>query len=166
MMGVAIVAMPIFLAESASTRSRGRIAVLYQVATSLGCAMGYLLAGSGQWRLMFADRIQRQANADVHQAQADAAAEGPVVEQAKTVAADTIRTTQDQAARDLRAAQIAQANAEQRQARERAACEGCSPQPGMSCRRSAARGPEGQLMELRAELEQLRTERHGGGRKG
>jgi MFS family permease len=58
MMGVAIVAMPIFIAESASTRARGRIAVLYQVATSLGCAMGYLcgylLAGSGQWRLMLA----------------------------------------------------------------------------------------------------------------
>ncbi|GAA4979126.1 sugar porter family MFS transporter [Nonomuraea thailandensis] len=58
MMGVAIVAMPILLAESASTRSRGRIAVLYQVATSLGCAMGYLcgylLAGGGQWRLMLA----------------------------------------------------------------------------------------------------------------
>ncbi len=58
MMGVAIVAMPIYIAESASTRARGRIAVLYQVATSLGCAMGYLcgylLAGSGQWRLMLA----------------------------------------------------------------------------------------------------------------
>lgn len=58
MMGVAIVAMPIFIAESASTRARGRIAVLYQVATSLGCAMGYLcsylLAGTGQWRLMLA----------------------------------------------------------------------------------------------------------------
>jgi MFS family permease len=58
MMGVAIVAMPIFIAESASTRARGRIAVLYQVATSLGCAMGYLcgylLMGTGQWRLMLA----------------------------------------------------------------------------------------------------------------
>ena len=57
-MGVAIVAMPIFIAESASTGARGRIAVLYQVATSLGCAMGYLcgflLAGSGQWRVMLA----------------------------------------------------------------------------------------------------------------
>ncbi|MFJ6617903.1 MFS transporter [Kitasatospora sp. NPDC091335] len=58
MMGVAIVAMPIFIAESASTRARGRIAVLYQVATSFGCALGYLcgylLMGSGQWRLMLA----------------------------------------------------------------------------------------------------------------
>ena len=57
-MGVAIVAVPVFIAESASTRARGRIAVLYQVATSLGCALGYLggylLAGSGQWRLMLA----------------------------------------------------------------------------------------------------------------
>lgn len=56
--GVAIVATPVFIAESASTRVRGRIAVLYQVATSLGCALGYfggyLLAGSGQWRLMLA----------------------------------------------------------------------------------------------------------------
>ncbi|CAL9498300.1 Arabinose-proton symporter [Actinosynnema sp. ALI-1.44] len=56
--GVAIVATPVFIAESASTRVRGRIAVLYQVATSLGCALGYFggyfLAGGGQWRLMLA----------------------------------------------------------------------------------------------------------------
>ncbi|NUT47635.1 MAG: MFS transporter, partial [Saccharothrix sp.] len=56
--GIAIVATPVFIAESASTRARGRIAVLYQVATSLGCALGYfcgyLLADSGQWRLMLA----------------------------------------------------------------------------------------------------------------
>ncbi|MEQ4725237.1 MFS transporter [Nonomuraea sp. B19D2] len=56
--GIAIVATPIFIAESASTRARGRIAVLYQVATSFGCAMGYIcsyfLTGSEQWRLMLA----------------------------------------------------------------------------------------------------------------
>lgn len=56
--GMAIVATPVFIAESASTRARGRIAVLYQVATSLGCALGYfggyVLADSGQWRLMLA----------------------------------------------------------------------------------------------------------------
>ncbi|MHA6760978.1 MFS transporter [Streptacidiphilus sp. PAMC 29251] len=56
--GIAIVATPILIAESASTRARGRIAVLYQVATAFGCALGYFggyfLAGSGQWRLMLA----------------------------------------------------------------------------------------------------------------
>jgi MFS family permease len=56
--GIAIVTTPIFIAESASTRARGRIAVLYQVTTSLGCAMGYIggyfLAAGGQWRLMIA----------------------------------------------------------------------------------------------------------------
>ncbi|ROP35271.1 MFS transporter [Saccharothrix texasensis] len=56
--GIAIVATPIFIAESVSTRARGRTAVLYQVATSLGCATGYVggyfLAGGGQWRLMIA----------------------------------------------------------------------------------------------------------------
>ncbi|MGM1061280.1 MFS transporter [Saccharothrix sp. Mg75] len=56
--GIAIVATPVFIAESVSTRARGRTAVLYQVATSLGCAMGYIggyfLTGSGQWRLMIA----------------------------------------------------------------------------------------------------------------
>nr|BFE52348.1 hypothetical protein GCM10017745_57750 [Saccharothrix mutabilis subsp. capreolus] len=44
--GVAIVATPVFIAESASTRVRGRIAVLYQVATSLGCALGTSAATS------------------------------------------------------------------------------------------------------------------------
>ncbi len=56
--GIAIVTTPIFIAESATTRARGRIAVLYQVATSVGIAMGYFggyfLADSGQWRLMLA----------------------------------------------------------------------------------------------------------------
>ncbi|NUO97303.1 MAG: MFS transporter [Nonomuraea sp.] len=56
--GIAIVATPIFIAESTSTHARGRVAVLYQVATSLGCAMGYIcgyfLAGGGQWRSMLA----------------------------------------------------------------------------------------------------------------
>jgi MFS family permease len=56
--GIAIVAMPVFIAESASTGGRGRIAVLYQVATAVGCAVGYFgsyfLAGTGRWRLMLA----------------------------------------------------------------------------------------------------------------
>ncbi|EME55873.1 MFS transporter [Amycolatopsis decaplanina] len=56
--GIAIVTTPIFIAESATTRARGRIAVLYQVATSVGIAMGYFggyfLADSGQWRPMLA----------------------------------------------------------------------------------------------------------------
>jgi MFS family permease len=56
--GIAIVATPVFIAESASTDRRGRIAVLYQVATASGCSIGYFssyfLAGTGHWRLMLA----------------------------------------------------------------------------------------------------------------
>ncbi|MEE6261144.1 MFS transporter [Plantactinospora sonchi] len=54
--GVTSVVVPIFVAESAPTASRGRIAVLHQVATMGGVAgaflVAYLLAESGQWRIM------------------------------------------------------------------------------------------------------------------
>ncbi|MFD7137219.1 MFS transporter [Streptomyces sp. NPDC059894] len=54
--GISIVVAPIFIAESATTQARGRIAVLYQVATAFGAAGGYfggyLLGGGGHWRIM------------------------------------------------------------------------------------------------------------------
>ncbi|MGI5146927.1 MFS transporter [Plantactinospora sp. CA-294935] len=55
-MGVTSVVVPIFVAESAPTARRGRIAVLHQVATMGGIVgaflVAYLLADSGQWRIM------------------------------------------------------------------------------------------------------------------
>ncbi|GAA3778888.1 sugar porter family MFS transporter [Plantactinospora mayteni] len=55
-MGVTSVVVPIFVAESAPTARRGRIAVLHQVAIMGGIVgaflVAYLLADSGQWRIM------------------------------------------------------------------------------------------------------------------
>ncbi|MGI5214537.1 MFS transporter [Plantactinospora sp. CA-290183] len=55
-MGVTSVVVPIFIAESAPTATRGRIAVMHQVATVAGIVgaflTAYLLAESGQWRIM------------------------------------------------------------------------------------------------------------------
>ncbi|GAB3965262.1 MFS transporter [Plantactinospora veratri] len=55
-LGVTSVVVPIFVAESAPTARRGRIAVLHQVST-IGGIVGaflvvYLLADTGQWRIM------------------------------------------------------------------------------------------------------------------
>jgi sugar porter (SP) family MFS transporter len=54
--GVSIVVAPVFVAESAPTRVRGAMLVLYQVATVIGIIAGYLvawaLAGAGGWRLL------------------------------------------------------------------------------------------------------------------
>jgi MFS family permease len=54
--GVAIVVAPVFIAEAAPIAARGRIAVLYQVATVGGIVGAYLtaygLASGGRWRLM------------------------------------------------------------------------------------------------------------------
>lgn len=54
--GVSVVVVPVFVAESAPTRSRGAFLVLYQVATVSGIVLGYLiamaLAPSGSWRWM------------------------------------------------------------------------------------------------------------------
>ncbi|MFC0505536.1 MFS transporter [Micromonospora costi] len=55
-MGVILVVTPIFIAESASAAARGRIGVLYQVATVAGVVSAFLvaygLAESRNWRLM------------------------------------------------------------------------------------------------------------------
>jgi MFS transporter, SP family, galactose:H+ symporter len=54
--GVSVVVVPVFVAESAPARIRGSLLVAYQVATVVGIIIGYLaayfLAGSGSWRWM------------------------------------------------------------------------------------------------------------------
>ncbi|MGB8406189.1 MAG: sugar porter family MFS transporter [Mycobacterium sp.] len=54
--GVSIVVVPVFVAESAPAATRGRLLVAYQVATVAGIIIGYLtaysLAGSHDWRMM------------------------------------------------------------------------------------------------------------------
>jgi sugar porter (SP) family MFS transporter len=54
--GVSVVVVPVFVAESAPARIRGSLLVAYQVATVAGIIVGYLaaytLAGSGNWRWM------------------------------------------------------------------------------------------------------------------
>jgi len=54
--GVSIVVVPVFVAESAPAATRGRLLVAYQVATVAGIIIGYLtsyaLAGNHDWRLM------------------------------------------------------------------------------------------------------------------
>jgi sugar porter (SP) family MFS transporter len=56
--GVSIVVAPVFVAESAPTKVRGAMLVLYQVATVVGIIAGYLvawaLAGEGGWRALLA----------------------------------------------------------------------------------------------------------------
>lgn len=54
--GVSVVVVPVFVAESAPTRQRGAFLVLYQVATVVGIILGYLiamaLAPAQSWRWM------------------------------------------------------------------------------------------------------------------
>lgn len=54
--GVSVVVVPVFVAESAPAKIRGSLLVAYQVATVVGIISGYLaaylLAGSHSWRLM------------------------------------------------------------------------------------------------------------------
>lgn len=54
--GVSVVVVPVFVAESAATKVRGALLVLYQVATVTGIILGYLvawvLAGTQSWRWM------------------------------------------------------------------------------------------------------------------
>lgn len=54
--GVSVVVVPVFVAESAPAKVRGSLLVAYQVATVVGIIIGYLaayfLAGSGNWRWM------------------------------------------------------------------------------------------------------------------
>jgi sugar porter (SP) family MFS transporter len=54
--GVSVVVVPVFVAESAPTKVRGALLVLYQVATVVGIIVGYLvaygLAATGSWRWM------------------------------------------------------------------------------------------------------------------
>lgn len=54
--GVSIVVVPVFVAESAAAATRGRLLVAYQVATVAGIIIGYLmaylLAGNHDWRTM------------------------------------------------------------------------------------------------------------------
>ena len=54
--GVSVVVVPVFVAESAAPAIRGALLVLYQVATVTGIILGYLvawsLAGTGSWRWM------------------------------------------------------------------------------------------------------------------
>lgn len=54
--GVSVVVVPVFVAESAATRVRGALLVLYQVATVIGIILGYLaawgLAQAESWRWM------------------------------------------------------------------------------------------------------------------
>lgn len=56
--GVSIVAAPAFIAESAPARIRGRMLVTFQIATSVGIVVSYLvglgLAGTQSWRLILA----------------------------------------------------------------------------------------------------------------
>jgi MFS transporter, SP family, galactose:H+ symporter len=54
--GVSVVVVPVFVAESAPRNVRGALLVTYQVATVVGIILGYLgayaFAGSGNWRWM------------------------------------------------------------------------------------------------------------------
>ena len=54
--GVSVVVVPVFVAESAPAKVRGSLLVAYQVATVVGIIIGYLaaylLAGTGNWRWM------------------------------------------------------------------------------------------------------------------
>ncbi|MFG1793250.1 sugar porter family MFS transporter [Nocardia sp. NPDC049149] len=54
--GISVVVVPVFVAESAPTRVRGALLVTYQMATVIGIIIGYLaaylLAGSQSWRWM------------------------------------------------------------------------------------------------------------------
>jgi sugar porter (SP) family MFS transporter len=54
--GVSVVVVPVFVAESAAPEVRGALLVLYQVATVTGIILGYLaawaLSGTGSWRWM------------------------------------------------------------------------------------------------------------------
>ncbi|WP_081625449.1 sugar porter family MFS transporter [Mycobacterium sp. 141] len=54
--GISVVVVPVFVAESAPADIRGSLLVAYQVATVVGIIIGYLaayaLAGSGSWRWM------------------------------------------------------------------------------------------------------------------
>jgi sugar porter (SP) family MFS transporter len=54
--GVSVVVVPVFVAESAATKVRGALLVLYQVATVIGIILGYLvawgLAHTESWRWM------------------------------------------------------------------------------------------------------------------
>ena len=54
--GVSVVVVPVFVAESAAPEIRGALLVLYQVATVTGIILGYLaawaLSGTGSWRWM------------------------------------------------------------------------------------------------------------------
>ncbi|MFT3901470.1 MAG: sugar porter family MFS transporter [Gordonia sp. (in: high G+C Gram-positive bacteria)] len=54
--GVSLVVVPVFVAESAPARSRGAMLVAYQLTTILGIiggfVIGYFLAGHGAWRWM------------------------------------------------------------------------------------------------------------------
>ncbi|WP_409437824.1 sugar porter family MFS transporter [Mycobacterium sp. SMC-14] len=54
--GVSVVVVPVFVAESAPAHARGALLVTYGVATVIGIIAGYLfaylLAGSGNWRAM------------------------------------------------------------------------------------------------------------------
>ncbi|KHK98609.1 major facilitator transporter [Microbacterium mangrovi] len=54
--GISIVVVPMFVAESSPIKIRGALLVMYQVATVTGIILGYLvawaLAGLGSWRLM------------------------------------------------------------------------------------------------------------------
>lgn len=54
--GISVVVVPVFVAESAPAKVRGALLVAYQVATVFGIIVGYLaayaLAGSGSWRWM------------------------------------------------------------------------------------------------------------------
>jgi len=54
--GISVVVVPVFVAESAAANARGAMLVLYQVATVIGIIFGYLaawaLAETGSWRWM------------------------------------------------------------------------------------------------------------------
>ena len=54
--GISVVVVPVFVAESAAPKVRGAMLVLYQVATVIGIIFGYLvawlLADTGSWRWM------------------------------------------------------------------------------------------------------------------
>src|SRR6478752_1298671 len=54
--GISVVVVPVFVAESAAANARGAMLVLYQVATVIGIILGYLaawaLAETGSWRWM------------------------------------------------------------------------------------------------------------------
>ena len=83
--GVSVVVVPVFVAESAATKVRGALLVLYQVATVIGIILGYLvawaLAQTESWRWMLG--LAAIPGALITRDAAAAARHGPLVHDAR-----------------------------------------------------------------------------------